>query len=93
MKAAIREDLEKACRELQGFLAGKTREDLQHDRALQLIVEREFEIIGEAHHRLQGSLRPAGEPPAAWKSAEPMAGKPSAAWKSAKPMAGEGITG
>ena len=52
MKAAIREDLEKACRELQEFLAGKTREDLQHDRALQLIVEREFEIIGEALHRL-----------------------------------------
>ena len=54
MKAALREDLENACQELQGFLTGKTRNDLQHDRALQLIVEREFEIIGEALHRLQG---------------------------------------
>jgi uncharacterized protein with HEPN domain len=52
MKAAIREDLEKACRELQVFLAGKSRQDLYDDRGLQLIVEREFEILGEALHRL-----------------------------------------
>ena len=39
--------------ELDELLSGKTLADLESDRALQLILEREFEIIGEAMSRLQ----------------------------------------
>lgn len=42
-----------ACRELRDFTAGKTLTDLESDRGLQLIVEREFEILGEALNRLR----------------------------------------
>lgn len=34
------------------FIDGKSFEDFQEDRMLQLAIEREFEIIGEALHRL-----------------------------------------
>ena len=46
-------DALRVCGELRVFLEGKTLEDLQKDRALQLIVEREFEILGEALYRLR----------------------------------------
>ena len=35
-----------------GFYYGKNFEDFQENRMLQLAIEREFEIIGEALHRL-----------------------------------------
>lgn len=55
MKEKLLEDIRPACAELDSFLAGKTASDLGQDRGLQLIVEREFEIIGEAMNRLQRS--------------------------------------
>jgi len=45
-------DIERAIRELTEFSAGKSLEDLQADRRLQLVFEREFEIMGEAMNRL-----------------------------------------
>lgn len=53
MKEKLLEDIRQACEELAVFLEGKVRADLEQDRGLQLIVEREFEIIGEAMNRLQ----------------------------------------
>lgn len=47
------EDVLQAIDEIQSFSRGKTFQDFQGDRALQLIVEREFEIIGEALTRLR----------------------------------------
>ncbi len=47
------EDVLQAVDEIQSFSRGKTFEDFQGDRTLQLIVEREFEIIGEALARLR----------------------------------------
>lgn len=38
--------------EILDFIEGKSFEDFQEDRMLQLAIEREFEIIGEALHRL-----------------------------------------
>ena len=52
MKRKVFEDIRLACDELEVFLKDKTRDDLENDRGLQLIVEREFEIIGEAMNRL-----------------------------------------
>jgi uncharacterized protein with HEPN domain len=42
-----------ACEEIQSFVHGKSFEDFQVDRLLQLALEREFEIIGEAIFRLE----------------------------------------
>lgn len=47
------EDILLAAEELLGFCRGKTFQDFQKDRGLQLIVERELEIIGEALVRLR----------------------------------------
>lgn len=47
------EDVLQAVGEIGSFCQGKTFGDFQGDRALQLIVEREFEIIGEALTRLR----------------------------------------
>lgn len=41
-------DARRACVELQTFSAGKTRHDLETERAFQLVVERLLEIVGEA---------------------------------------------
>ena len=46
-------DLTLACEETQGFCAGKNLVTFQADRLLQLAVERQFEIIGEALARLE----------------------------------------
>lgn len=46
-------DIRIACEETQGFCAGKSFETLLEDRMLQLALEREFEIIGEALVRLE----------------------------------------
>ena len=43
-------DIELACDETAGFCAGKNWVDFSRDRLLQLAVERQFEIIGEAMH-------------------------------------------
>ena len=53
MTEKLVEDIRLACEELSVFLANKDRTDLENDRGLQLIIEREFEIIGEAMNRLQ----------------------------------------
>lgn len=53
MREKLIEDIRKACEELAVFLEGKDSSNLEEDRGLQLIVEREFEIIGEAMNRLQ----------------------------------------
>lgn len=52
MKEKLVEDIRRACEELAVFLRNKSSSDLDQDRGLQLIVEREFEIIGEAMNRL-----------------------------------------
>jgi len=46
-------DIRIACQELSGFVDGKTFESFLCDRLLQLALEREFEIIGEALVRLE----------------------------------------
>ena len=53
MREKLLEDIRRACEELALFLEEKVPTDLEQDRGLQLIVEREFEIIGEAMNRLQ----------------------------------------
>jgi uncharacterized protein with HEPN domain len=45
-------DLERVLVEIGEFAAGRTETDLLQDRAFQLILEREFEILGEALNRL-----------------------------------------
>lgn len=45
-------DIRLASREISEFIDGKNFENFQKDRMLQLAIEREFEIIGEALHRL-----------------------------------------
>ena len=47
-------DILQACEELKAFTGSKELEDLECDRGLQLILEREFEIIGEALYRMRG---------------------------------------
>mgnify|MGYP002621743503 CR=1 FL=1 len=42
-----------SCEEIESFTAGKEFEDFCKDRLLQLAIEREFEIIGEALARLE----------------------------------------
>jgi uncharacterized protein with HEPN domain len=46
-------DLSLACSEISGFTKGKMLDDYLADRLLQLGLEREFEIIGEALNRLE----------------------------------------
>ena len=45
-------DLERILTEIGLFTQGRTEAELLTDRALQLILEREFEILGEALNRL-----------------------------------------
>jgi len=46
-------DVSLACQEIMEFTEEKSYEDFQEDRLLQLAIEREFEIIGEALFRLE----------------------------------------
>jgi|SRR5690625_4848737 len=46
------EDISLACSGITEFINGKTFEQFQENHMLQLAVEREFEIIGEALSRL-----------------------------------------
>jgi len=50
---AIRHDILSTIDEILGFTADRSLTDLLEDRALQLILEREFEILGEALYRLR----------------------------------------
>ena len=50
-------DIVEAAKEIVRFLAGKRLEDLASDRVLQLAVERELEIIGEAAARVSSGFR------------------------------------
>ncbi|MDZ7755034.1 DUF86 domain-containing protein [Rhodohalobacter sp.] len=45
-------DISLSCQEIMVFIDGKSFGDFQEDRMLQLAIEREFEIIGEALYRL-----------------------------------------
>jgi len=47
-------DLERILNEIGLFTQGRTEAELLVDRALQLILEREFEILGDALNRLIG---------------------------------------
>jgi uncharacterized protein with HEPN domain len=49
----LTEDVLRCIAEVEIFCQGKTFHDFQEDRGLQLIVERELEIIGEALARLR----------------------------------------
>ena len=49
----LREDILRSIQETETFCHGKTFADFRQDRALQLIIEREIEIIGEALARLR----------------------------------------
>ncbi|MHC4508599.1 MAG: HepT-like ribonuclease domain-containing protein [Planctomycetota bacterium] len=49
----LREDILRSIEEIETFCQGKTFHDFQEDRALELIIERELEIIGEALARLR----------------------------------------
>ena len=46
-------DVSLACQEIMEFTEGKSYEEFQENRMLQLAIEREFEIIGEALFRLE----------------------------------------
>ena len=46
-------DIRISCEEIREFCRGKTYEDFSTDRLLQLALERQFEIIGEALSRLE----------------------------------------
>lgn len=46
-------DIRLSCDETSGFCQGKTYAMFTQDRMLQLVVERQFEIIGEALYRLE----------------------------------------
>lgn len=50
---AIRYDILTAVNEIQGFVAGRSLSGLLADRAFQLVLEREFEILGEALYRVR----------------------------------------
>jgi len=52
-------DIVEAAKELTGFLAGKQFPDLTSDKVLQLAVERELEVIGEAAARVSKEFRDA----------------------------------
>jgi uncharacterized protein with HEPN domain len=45
-------DVTLSCQEISNFIDGKSFQEFQGDRMLQLAIEREFEIIGEALYRL-----------------------------------------
>ena len=45
-------DVSSSCEEIAQFTEGKSFEDFKEDRLLQLALERQFEIIGEAISRL-----------------------------------------
>lgn len=45
-------DISLSCQEISGFIEGKSFEDFQGNRMLQLAIERSFDIIGEAIQRL-----------------------------------------
>jgi uncharacterized protein with HEPN domain len=47
------EDAQTACRELRTFTDGKSYDDVVENRGLQLILERLFEVLGEALNRLR----------------------------------------
>ncbi len=49
----LREDILRVVEEIETFCQGKTFNDFREDRGLQLIVERELEIVGEALSRLR----------------------------------------
>ena len=51
--AKLYEDILRTVEEMETFCHDKTFPDFQEDRGLQLIVERELEIIGEALARLR----------------------------------------
>ena len=51
--AKLFEDVLRAIEEIEAFCQGKSFSDFQKDRGLQLIIERELEIIGEALARLR----------------------------------------
>ena len=44
-------------RQAQELVAGKQREAFQHDRVLQLALERVIEVIGEAANRISPEMR------------------------------------
>lgn len=46
-------DLSLSCHEIEEFINGVTLEEFKDNRMLQLAIEREFVIIGEALHRLE----------------------------------------
>jgi len=50
---AIRYDLLTAIAEIRAFISGRTLDELFNDRTFQLVLEREFEIIGEALYRIR----------------------------------------
>ena len=51
--AKLFEDILRASEETEAFCRGKSFDDFRADRGLQLIVERELEIVGEALSRLR----------------------------------------
>jgi len=51
--AKLAEDILRTVEEIETFCQGKTFSDFKSDRGLQLIIERELEIIGEALARLR----------------------------------------
>ncbi len=46
-------DIILSCEEIEAFTKDKTFDQFIEDRILQLAIEREFEIVGEALHRLE----------------------------------------
>ena len=46
-----------ACEQASSFVAGKTRDDLEHDRMLQLALVKLVEIIGEAAKAVSDDTR------------------------------------
>ena len=57
-----------ACREARGFVAGKARPDLDHDRMLTLALVKCVEIVGEAANGVTGEFR-AAHPEVPWRGA------------------------
>lgn len=51
--AKLREDIVHVVEEIETFCQGKTCDDFGEDRGLQLIIERELEIVGEPLVRLR----------------------------------------
>jgi uncharacterized protein with HEPN domain len=52
-------DIIRAAKEIVRFLGHKRLDDLQQDRVLQLALERELEVIGEAAARISNEFRDA----------------------------------